>query len=146
MRRELLKGIKGYRTANFSIETIAEVVPSLIADFFKTFMATNMQGNASPIGYDWGRLLEFQINLGTMIKTKQFDYLDNVVIQFLKSYSHVHSAYRFFIKFSDAAIEKFTKICNSFKGLDWDDIVDEFVDALYEFFSQGKMANNKLIE
>lgn len=144
MKSFILKGIKAYRTPIFPIETIAKVVPHLLADYFKTFMAQNMQGTTSPIGYDWGRLLEFQNNLGMMIMSKKFDYLDNVVLQFLKSYSHVFSVYRFPIKFPDSSVEKFKKICDSFKEREWNDIVDEFIDAVELLFSSGKILNKNL--
>ena len=141
MRRGYLKGLKGYRTAIFSLETVATVVPQLISDLFKSFFIEGPRGHPMPIGYDWGRLMEFQVNLGTVIVNQNFDYLDNIIIQFFKSYGCVVPPHKHHIQFPDEAITKFTLICNSFKGKEWDDIIDEFIDALYDFFSQGTMLN-----
>ena len=144
MKRQLLKGLRGYQTPTFSIELIAELVPNLIAEVLKMYTARNAMDQITPIGYDWNKMLEFQINLGTMIATKQFDYLDNVMIQFLKSYSYVLPPYRFFIKFPDEELIKYEEICNEFKGKEWNEIVDEFVDATIDLFESGKMFNKSL--
>jgi len=143
-RRGLLIGLKAYKTAVYGMETIAAVFPNLIADLLKMFMAKNAMGNTTPIGYNWNQLMEFQINLGNAIAAAQFDYLDNIVIQFLQSYSYVLPPYQFFIEFPDEEIQEYTEICNGFKGKEWDDIVDDFVDATYEFFGSGKMFNTPL--
>jgi len=140
----LLKGIKGYRTSGYSLEVISQVVPHLIGDLFRTFHITNKKGSPSHIGYDWGRLMEFQINLGSMIISKKFDYLDNVTLQFLNGFSTLEYPHRVFVKYPQKEIDKFIKICNKFKGLEWDDIVDEFVDSIYNLFASGKIINQQI--
>ena len=68
-KRQFLQGMKGYRTNIHTIGTIAGVIPQFIADLFRTFFIEDTSGRPNYMGYDWGRLMEFQINLGNMIKT-----------------------------------------------------------------------------
>lgn len=144
MKRGLLKGLKAYKTFVFPIETIAEVFPSIFADILKMFRLRTAIGQSMPIGYDWSKLMEFQINLGNCIANNQFNYLDNILLQFLKSYSYVIPPYQFFIKFSNEEEEKFVNTCNAFKGKKWDDIIDVFIDAVYDLFETGKMFNQSI--
>ena len=143
-KRQLLQGMKGYRTITHPIEIIAEVMPQLIADLFRTFFVADESGRPNFLGYDWGRLLEFQINLGNMIETGRFDYLDNVVLQFLNCFGCFVYPFKHNIKFSENEIAKYTKICNDFKGLTWDDISDVFIDATYDLFASGIIVNQNV--
>jgi hypothetical protein len=143
-KRQVLQGIKGFRTISYPIETIAEVIPQYIADLFRTFFIPDNYGRPNYIGYDWGRLKEFQINLGNMIITGKFDYLDNIILQFLNGYGCFVYPYKHNVKFSNKEIEKFTKICNNFKNLTWDDIADPFIDATFDLFASGKIMNQKI--
>ena len=143
-KRLLLQGMKGYRTITYPIETIAKVMPHLIADLFRTFFIEDKTGIPNHIGYDWGRLMEFQINLGTMITIGKFDYLDNVILQFLNGYGCFVYPYKYNVKFEKKETEKFINICNNFKGLTWDDIADPFIDATFDLFSSGKIMDQKI--
>ena len=143
-KRQILQGIKGYRTISYPIEIIAQIIPQFIADLFRTFFIEDLAGKPNQIGYDWSRLLEFQINLGNMITTGKFDYLDNVVLQFLNGYFCFEYPFKHNIQFSEKEIEKYTEICNKFKGLMWDDIVDVFLDSTYDLFASGIMNNQKI--
>lgn len=143
-KRQILQGMKGYRTATYSIDTIAEVMPQLIADLFRTFFITDDAGRPNFLGYDWGRLLEFQINLGNIITTAKFDYLDNVVLQFLNGFGCFIYPYKHTIKFPESEIIKYTDICNKFKGLTWDDVSDIFLDATYDLFASGSVVNQNV--
>lgn len=143
-KRQLLQGIKGYRTHIYSIDTISNVVPHLIADLFRTFFVSDNLGRPRWIGYDWGRLMEFQVNLGSVIASGNFDYLDNIILQFLHGYSCLVFPHKFNIKFSNDAKEKYSKICNRFKGLGWDDIIDEFIDSTFELFESGTIHNKQV--
>lgn len=143
-KRQILQGIKGYRTISYPLETIASVVPQFIADLFRTFFIEDSAGRPNYIGYDWGRLMEFQINMGNMIKQGKFTYLDNVVLQFLNGYGCLVFPYKHNVKFAEQEVEKFTKLCNSFVNLTWDDIVDPFIDAIYDLFSTAKINNQAI--
>jgi hypothetical protein len=143
-KRQILQGMKGYKTNVHSIETIAGVIPQFIADLFRTFFVEDDAGRPNHIGYDWNRLMEFQINLGNMIKAGKFDYLDNVILQFLNGYGCFIYPFKHNVKFSNEEIGKFTDICNKFKDLTWDDIADPFLDATFDLFASSTILNQKI--
>ena len=140
-----LQGLKGYKTAVYPMQTIVDVFPHLIADYCKSFLVTRFDGHTDTIGYDWGRLLEFQINLGSMISSHKFEYLDNVVLQLFKSYSYIYTVYQFYIDFDSISVKRFVKTCDTFKNKEWDDVIDDFVDALHDLFSSGTFLNKKVM-
>jgi len=144
MREGLLIGLKAYKTTVYSKKIIAGIFPKIFAEILKSFMTRNAMGDPAPIGYDWNKIMEFQINMGTIIDQEKFDYLDNVVLQFLKSYSFVIPPYRFFIELPEEEIIKYTTICDGFKGKSWDDIIDVFIDATYNLFKTGTMRDQPL--
>lgn len=145
MIQHKLFSIKVYITINTPIECIASVVPTIIANSFKTCMAISLNNTPYPIGYDASKLIEFQINLGTIINTQNFEYLYTTMLQFLSSYSYVYSAYRYFIKFTEEDLIKYKKTCDSFKDKQWDDIVSDFSDATHDLVSNATIGNNKII-
>jgi hypothetical protein len=144
MKKELFSGLKLYKTTNYSKEIIANAFPIVCANLFKMFMAKTPTGQAIPIGYDWGKLMEFKTNLGTIIAKENYDFLDNIIIQFLNSYSCICMPYRIFIKFPEEKLDEYTKICDNFKGKKWDDIIDTFIDATYDLFALGTMMEKPL--
>lgn len=143
-KRQILQGIKGYKTNVYSIELIANVIPQFIADLFRTFFIEDTAGRPNYIGYDWNRLMEFQINLGNMIKIGKFDYLDNVILQFLNGYGCLIYPFKHSVKFSNEMVKKFTNVCNNFENLTWDDIADPFLDAIFDLFASGTILNQKI--
>lgn len=134
----MLIGLKAYKTTTFPKEDIATLFPSLLADILRMFMAKSLNGRPLPIGYNWDKFMEFQTNLGIMIAQEKFDYLDNVVIQFLKSYQTCFNPYVITICILDDELRKYENICNEFKGKTWDEIIDDFIDATYNLFKTGK--------
>ena len=143
--RQKLSNIKIYNTLRMSIIDIANIIPIAIANTLKTFMAVTLSNKTYPIGYYGDNLLEFKVNLGTIIATQNFDHLYNVMIRFLSCYNYTYSAYTYFIKFSEEDLIKYKRLCDSFKGKQWNDIVSDFADATYALFSNGIMSDKKLI-
>jgi hypothetical protein len=144
MTTNVLNNIKYYHTNRMALKDIANMVPTLISNSLRLFKATTLNGISYPIGYDGKNIIEFQINLGTSIATQNFNNIYEIMIRFLSSYSYMFAMYQYFIKFTKEDLNRYESICNSFKGKEWDDIVLEFSDATYDFFSKGTMSNNKL--
>jgi len=141
MRKDLFKSLMVFRTPTYNIESIANGFPFSIANLLKSFMTKTFSDMQYPIRYDYNRLMEFKINLGIMIHKQDFSSLYSVFIQFLNSFNYFYAMYVFHIKFPETALVDFKKKCDSFKDKEWNDIISELVDAVYELFSQGTFAN-----
>ncbi len=100
----------------------------------------DMYGNMQPVIHDWGKLVEFKINLSNSIYLNNYDLLDNIIIEFFTTYNYKTFTPKgqyvmFHVDFPKESIDVFTNICNSFKGQEWDNILYLFLDSLYIFLS-----------
>jgi hypothetical protein len=140
IKQELINALKAFRFSTMGKEHVAKVFPELLANSCRSMAITDILGAKKEVIYDWGKLVEYKINFSNAIYSDAYDMLDNIVIEFYKSYNYKiivppGRLVLFHVDFPDEAIEKFTNICNAFKGQLWDDILDNFLDSFYEFVS-----------
>jgi hypothetical protein len=129
-----------------TLRVIVETVPVKIAYGINTLKFIDNTNQLRSILFDNIRLSVLQTDLGNAIINNDFDNLDNIIIQFFKSFSCRTRQGNVYVTFSEDSIVKFTNICNNFKGKEWDDIVVDFFDALYEFILSGMIGPYKLID
>lgn len=142
MKEKLFETLKSMRIGNRSLEDIASNFPFTLANTLKLFMTRTMSGMEYPIRYDYNRLMEFKINMGTMIHNQDFKNIYPVTLQFLKSFNYFYAMYVFYIKFPESAIKEFKNKCEMLNNKEWDDIVSEFIDAVLKLFKQGRFGNS----
>jgi len=140
-----------FKTNKYSLEQIAELFPNNLGKYFTLFtipvpsIATNSM-EVIPLCTSWGKLKEFTINMGTIIYKEHFDYLDNIVLEYLKNYKMPTNMYQLHLQFPEEATTHFINVCNSFKGEKWDNVIDTFLNEIYDYFIQGKILDNSIIK
>jgi hypothetical protein len=143
---ESIKNIKACKTIHGSSQIIIEKFTNNIIHLFQSFYIKDSNNNKNSIVVDWGKSTECKINLGFMIDNKDFTYIGATILRFLQSFFCLIALYKFSINFSKENIDIFLRACEKFKGLDWDDIVDDLIDAMYVLFSSGKIMNNIVLK
>ena len=140
IKPELITALKAFRFSTMGRDHIAKVFPELLANSCRTMAIVDIFGNKKEVIFNWGKLMEYKINFSSAIYSNNYDMLDNILIEFFKSYNYKiivppGKLVMFHIDFPDEAIQKFENTCNAFKGKQWDDIIDTFLDSFYEFVS-----------
>lgn len=138
LEKTIANSLKAFKFSVMGRKSVAGAFPTLIANCCKSMKIINIYGQYQAIHYDWNKLLIFEMNLGTAIYNNNFDTLDNIIIEFFHCYHYQTVTpdgqfVMFEVDFPDEAIKKFETICNKFKGKEWDDILDKFIDAFFEF-------------
>ena len=129
-----------------TLTTIVETVPIKIAYGIKALRFIDTSGTPFNININSIQLSVLQTKLGNAIINNDFDTLDDIIINFFKSYYCITQIGKLFIEFEKEKIDKFIEICNSFKGKQWDDIVITFFNELYIFIMSGKIGPYELID
>lgn len=142
MKEKLFHTLKSMRTGNRDLEYIANNFPFMLANTLKLYMTRTMSGMEYPIRYDYNRLMEFKINMGTMIYSQDFKNIYSVTLQFLKSFNYFYAMYVFYIKFPEAATKEFSEKCNILQNKEWDNVISTYIDELLKLFKQGKFGNS----
>ena len=136
----MINALKAFRFSTMGREHIAKVFPELLATSCRTMAIVDIFGSKKEVIFDWGKMMEYTVNFSSAIYSDNYDMLDDILIELLKSYNYTifvppGKRILFHVDFTDAAIEKFTNTCNAFKGKEWDDIINDFLDSFYEFVS-----------
>jgi len=140
IKPEFIKSLKAFTFSTMGKEHVAKIFPELLANSCRSLSITDIMGNKKEVIYNWGKLMEYKINLSNAIYSDNYDLLDNIIIEFYQSYNYKivtpkGQLVMFQVEFPDEAIEKFTNICNNFKGKEWDNILSDFLDSFYEFIT-----------
>jgi len=151
VKKEILNSLKPFKTSSMGKAHVAEAFPSLLANVCRSMGVLDMYGITRPVIHDWGKLMEFKVNLSTAIYSNNFDTLDNIIIEFFKTYNYkivtpLGQLVMFKVDFTDESEKKFELICNDFKGKEWDEILESFIDALYDFLSSATIHGDSLVE
>ncbi len=144
-----LNSLKAYKFSVMGRDAVITSFPELLANVCRMMKVTNVFGLPQAICYDWGKLLEFKINFSNAIAFENFDMLDNIILEFFSSYHYNiitpdGSLVMFKVDFPEDETQKFVNTCNAFKGREWDDILPEFLDALYSYTSKATIHGDDL--
>lgn len=125
----------------YSKKTIADVIPRLIANSLLSTPFKYNTGKVS-ISYTSTDLMTFTNRLGGAIHADQYDQLDNIILNFVKSYIGFAPQLTLVkLVFPEEEASKFEQICNTFKGKSWVDISSEFIHALQILLQSGYIIN-----
>ena len=146
-----LNSLKAFKISTFGKENIVETFPMLLANCCRTMRVPNIFGQPQELIYDWGKFVEFRVNLGTAIYNEQYDYLDNIIIEFFQTYSYKTLTPKgqlvvFTIEFPEEAVTTFENTCNAFKGKLWDNILDDFLNAFHDFVKTATVHGDDFVE
>ena len=120
------------------INTVAEIVAFHISGLINMIIINDFSDERRQLYFEHSSLITLNQQLGNSIRNHEFDYLDNIILDFFHSFhSHLNGVDKYYIKYPQENIDKLVTICNSFKGKKWDDICSDFFDALYEFLMSG---------
>jgi hypothetical protein len=130
-------------------DAVAKLFPRCLMEFLRCVYVTNMYGQLQTICYDYEKSHEFQIRLGFAIHNNNFDAIDDILIEFINTYHYKiltpdFKLVMFPVNIPKEAESVFRKICNSFKGKEWDNILPELVDTLYAFTSTITIHGDKI--
>jgi len=137
----MFSGLKGYKEGFYTKEQVAEYFPEVLAGFLKMINIKSAQLITAPIEFDWQKLMKFKMNFGKAIYTNNFDKLDDIILEFLNTYKcRISLTQSVVASFPEEAQKQLVQTCNSFKGKQWNDILEELVDALERYFTSGKIS------
>jgi len=151
IKPEFIQSLKAFKFSTMGKEHVAKIFPELLANSCRSLSITDILGNKKEVIYNWGKLMEYKINLSNAIYNNNYDLLDNIIIDFYQSYNYKMVTPKgqlvmFKVDFSDEVIKKFTDICNAFKGKEWDDILNDFLDAFYDFITKATIHGDNFKE
>jgi len=148
LKKEFINPLKAYKIKYMGRGAIINIFPLLLANCCRQSYIINIKGSTQPLCYDWTKLMEFKNNLSIVIANENYDLLDNIILEFFKTYNYKiltkQSSYLLFkIEFPKDAEDNFIETCNNFKDKQWDDILDDFLEALYIFLNTGTVHGQK---
>ena len=142
LKKEFINPLKAYKMKYMGKDTVINTIPMLIANCCRHSYVINVKGSTQPLCYDWTKLMEFRNNLSIAIAFENYDLLDNIILEFFKTYNYKvilnNLQYMIFtIEFPKESEDEFVETCNNFKGKQWDDILENLIEALYKFLNSG---------
>jgi hypothetical protein len=143
---QYIKNIKACKTIHGSSQVVLENFINNMIHLFQSFYMKDSNNNKNPVVVDWGRITECKINLGAMLDSGDYTYIGPTTLRFLQSFFCLIALNKFNLNFSEENISVFLKTCERFKGLDWDDLIDDLIDAMYILFSSGKIFSETIIK
>lgn len=141
INKNLIDGLKVYKTRDDNIDTISKIFPMMFGNLLTMMVVKFPNGTVMNMVFDRDKLDSFFENFRNAIYYNEFDYIDNVILDFLHGYNFKSPPYMVTIDFSDEEIINFTNTCNNFKEKHWNDILDDLVDAIYNLLCSAT-ANN----
>jgi hypothetical protein len=138
LKEEYRNILKSYKVEKLGSNVVAGQFPSILCHVCINSYVINMYGQRQTIYYDWKKKIEFEVSLGAAIASEYYDILDDIIINFMKTFNYniitpANTLVNFIVNIPEPSIAKFQNVCNNFKGKLWDDILNDFIDALYEF-------------
>jgi hypothetical protein len=88
---------------------------------------------------------KFIDNMNTTIQENNFDYLDNITLDFMGSLHFVTNFGNIAITIDEEQKKKFIEICNSFKGKKWEEVCPIFIDNTYDLLCKCSIQGGQLI-
>src|SRR5271157_5705076 len=130
INRNLLNGLKGFTTQDDNLSYIADAFPKILGNFLRLMHTSVKLVYVFSLNFDRNKFMEFMINLGNAIQNNEFDYIDNIIIDLLSTYHYIYPPYKVIIDLDPLSTERFTVLCNGFKGKKWNDILSPLVDGI----------------
>lgn len=137
INKSLLDGLKVYKTNSEDTGGIAIVFPLVLGNILRLITITLPPCYVKNLTYDVNKFMEFQLCMGNAIRNHDFDVLDNIILEFFKSYHFMLPPHKFCLEFPQKVEETFITTCNNFKGKKWNDILGLFMESLYELLLHG---------
>lgn len=144
--KRIFESGKFLNTKICDLTTIVNTVPLKIAYGIRAFRFIDPYGRTMCLSFDLIQLSIVQSDLGNMIINNEFDQLDDIIINLFKSYYCPSERGPIKISFPEESIERFISTCDNFKGKLWDDIVEDFFMAAYDFIASGIIGSNRLVD
>jgi len=146
--RQLLERLKSFRVNDTNKNNMADAFPDTLATVLTMFTIRNIYGEEQALLYDWRKKVKFKINLGYAIANEYFDTFDEIILDFVKSYNYRKATpdgkfYEFKIEFPEQAIAEFESVCNAFKGRTWNDLLEDFINALRNLLDSATIHGDK---
>ena len=143
--------LKNYKKEKNGRNIVIESFPRTLMTLLCSSHIINIYGEPHPIGYDGIKSFEFITRMSDAIAHDNFDLLDDIIIDFVKTYHYTiltpeYKMIMFPVNFPEDAEKIFREICNSFKGKQWNDVLSEFIDALYTFTDTATIHGDTLIK
>lgn len=151
IKKELINALKPFKVSTMGKDHVSRVFPELLANACRSMGVVDCYGATHPVLQDWGKLVEFKVNLSTAIYTDNYDTLDNIIIDFFNTYNYkivlpTGKFVMFKVEFPQESKDLFESRCNQFKNCEWDEILNDFIDYLYEFLSSATIHGDHFVE
>ena len=79
------------------------------------------------------------------LKNDQYDQLDNITLDFISNLKYRTPDFEISLNIEEDEKQKFIDICNNFKDKEWDEIIDEFIDSVYNLLSNCTIYGGQLL-
>jgi len=139
INKDILNGLKGYRSSNDNLYHIADIFPKLLGNLLRIISVFHPPIYNVNLIYNPKDFYKFQINLSYAIANYNFDTLDNLVLEFIETYYYGIEPNIAKLKLGEEEKKKFIDTCNNFKGKQWNDIIGPFIDSLNDLLATGSI-------
>lgn len=127
----------------FTKEHIAKTFPMSLGILLRD-MNIQINGGRVNLLYKADKLHKFMSDMEEVILTNKFDYLDNIVLELLDNYTILLGEKLEDIDIPEKDRTIFIDTCNNFKDRTWNDIFDDFLDAVYVVLKDATIAGRDI--
>lgn len=144
INKKIFEGLKGYQTTEETLSGVAQSFPMIFGHLLRMMHVMLHPCYVFNFMFERGQFIQFMSNLGNAIQSHNFDYIDNIIIEFLSSYNYVIPPYKVIIDLDPNSVQRFTDLCNNFKGKKWNDILSPLVDGIVDLLENATAAGKKI--
>ena len=144
INKDLVFGLKGHRTTDATLDKVASSFPLVFGNLLRLMSVILPPCYVFNFMFERDKFMAFILTLGNAIHFNQFDFIDNIILEFLSSYNYIIPPYKVIIDLDPKEVDKFTVLCNGFKGKEWNDILSPLVDGIYDLLNTATANGQKI--
>jgi hypothetical protein len=137
---DILKSLKVHKNE----VGVADSFPPTIAQIFKVLSVYVDPKTLRRLNFSIDDYITFTTNFGAALYTKNFTYLDDIIIEFLEKYHYEQYPFKFFLVFPEDSKKKFNSEFERFRHESWENILEPMLDLIEELLQSGRVNNLKL--
>lgn len=115
--------------------------PPSIAQIFKMLSVYTNSKTLRRLEFTPDDYMQFIINFGSALHTKNFTYLDDIILKFLEKYFIYEHPIKYYLDFPKEAKSLFNEKFEEFRNKQWEDILSPMLDLIEDLLKSGKVKN-----
>ena len=139
INKQTLDNLKYFKIQEDNLLHVTKAFPLLLSNTIRSMYIYFKLDTYTNISATYEQHLKLQTKLSYFILLHQYDNFDNVLLEYLDSVHYGIHPYIYKIEFNKEERQKFINVCNQFAGKHWNDILDPFLDALYNLLATASV-------